>query len=263
MRTIVSISVMLFIITSCSYASPVYFSFQGFKGKYYIDKYQPVYNAPSSGSDTLFDLPAGTHTFGVDDPFAKVDFTIDAGGKISKVSNNIAATAIDTVVNGVQCSKLIFHTSKIFIDASSASFILSAHNNPYPTYQNGNKYYYLIKGFSYYIASDLSALTIPGLNYPGNTIPTLFWFSVDEKGNVQPKDSTIVNLLAARYKKNKLIFNTIPVKINLKDYRANEITIKGHPPIKKDSKLYFIRGLGTLLEYKVDNVDFDFYLIPM
>ena len=256
--------ILLFTITPFIYGSPVYFSFQGFTGSYFVDKYDPVYNAPSDGSEKMFDLAAGTHTFGISGyTFAEVTFTIDADGKITNVSNATAATAIDTIVNHVKCGKIIFHTSKIFIDASSASFVLSAYNNPYPLYQTGDKYFVLIKGLSYYIATEFSSLTIPGLNYPGNTIPESFWFSVDEKGDVQPFDNSLVNILAAKYKHRKLKLNTIPVQINLKDYQTTEIRIEGHSPIIKDSKLYFIRGLGILLKYNVNYVPSNFYFIPM
>lgn len=250
--------------TSCIYASSVYFSFQGFTGSYFIDTYTPMYNAPLNNSEVMFNLAAGTHTFGINGyPFAEVTFVIGVDGKITNVSNAIAAIGKDTLVKGIQAAKLIFHTSKIFINACSAFYVLSAYDNPYPLYQKFSKYFVLIKGLSYFIATDFSTIKMAGPEFPSTDVPELFWFSVNAKGEVHPKDSSLVNLLGATYKQKTLKLNTIAVKINLTDYQTTAIRIAGYDYITQNSNLYFIRGLGIWIRYNVKGEQKNFYFIPM
>jgi hypothetical protein len=212
----------------------------------------------------MFDLNPGSHTFGVDgDGLAQIAFNIDDHGKITYVSNPAAASVADVLIDGIQCSKLVLQTSEILINASKATYVLSGHRNPYPFYQRGNKKFYLIKGLRYYIASDFLSYTIPGMNYPGIVIPQSFKFLVDKNGDVQKIDTDLNSKLAAKYNEKKLKLNTIPVKIKLSDYRTKEIIIPGYGAIKKDSKLFFIRGLGIPLTFSVDSRPLNFYIIPM
>ena len=96
-----AIALLLFPLLSSSQIFPVCFSFNKYEGEYFVDNYNPIFTA---GKDTVFMLPAGFHTIGVNGyVFAEESFNIDASGRVYGLTNTVAATLAVSNEQGRLC----------------------------------------------------------------------------------------------------------------------------------------------------------------
>ena len=261
----------LIILVSLSFSSvaqnfPVRFVFNGYKGNYFIDSYNPVF----SGKDTTFLLPAGPHTFGIIGyTFAEFTFNVDNTGKVSGISNSIAAYEKDENMNYSHNTPalptIIFNTTNVTINPNGAVYCFSAFDKPYPLYQASGKQqtFRLIKGLGYFIATQFSGDVIKCPDYPDYTIPELFFFNVDASGKVHPNDAAPVDIIAAQYNGSTLLLNTENVTLDPKEFGATLIRVEGYGNKTAKTTYPFIKGLGRTIRYTSGGTDKYFYFVPM
>ena len=265
LRSVLLILVVSVFTNATAQNFPVRFSFNGYKGNYFIDNYNPIF----SGKDTTFLLTAGPHTFGINGyTFAEVNFNVDNAGKVSGISNSVAAYEKDADISYgkaavVPC--IIFNTANVTINPNGAVYCFSAFDNPYPLYQTTGKQqtFRLIKGLGYFIATQFSGNAIKSPDYPDYTIPELFFFNVDAAGKVHPNDAAPVDMIAAQYSGSTLILNTENVTLDPKEFSTGMIRVEGYGNKTVNTTVSYLKGLGRSIRYNSGGTDRYFYFVPM
>jgi hypothetical protein len=243
---------------------PVCFSFNGYKGVYYLDSVKPSTEHFGTLQDTTYTFTPGEHHFYVDGEVASdMKFNVSTTGAVNITTNTDAATvSYTTTPNNTKVAKITFNTATITIKSCGAAYFICSDRAPYPHFQTGNtNKFTLIKGLSYLMATGFSCASVPVTTIPGREtityFPENFYIHIDSLGNVHPQDATVAgDNFAAKYKGNVMVFNTAKITINPIDYNATELKIDGLGSFKSKATVRLIKGVGTVIKYRSNQQDY-------